>query len=246
MVSCVLQTCEVTCVYTDIHVHEQCMLHERFCVYVFKSLKPCLNLCTAAAAVPVICKPCCVLQEVQSNHFDNFLAPELQKAGYTAIYKRKTTELYTGTSYAIDGCATFFKRDKFALVKKYEVWSDLRIIHARRCNANKCNALQDRQSYKRCSFTCVLCQLLLFHVQVKVCCKLVAKLLCAGIVMHSCSKYTLAKQLCAANAIHAAHAMHAVNAMQNGSQVYAGNIRSADSSIHVSCHCIALKIPKPS
>ncbi|KAL3151598.1 hypothetical protein ABBQ38_012592 [Trebouxia sp. C0009 RCD-2024] len=61
------------------------------------------------------------LQEVQSNHFDNFLSPELQKAGYTAIYKRKTTELYTGTSYAIDGCATFFKRDKFALVKKYEV-----------------------------------------------------------------------------------------------------------------------------
>ncbi|DBA89559.1 hypothetical protein WJX79_010338 [Trebouxia sp. C0005] len=61
------------------------------------------------------------LQEVQSNHFDNFLAPELQKAGYTAIYKRKTTELYTGSSYAIDGCATFFKRDKFALVKKYEV-----------------------------------------------------------------------------------------------------------------------------
>ncbi len=62
-------------------------------------------------------------QEVQSNHFDNFLAPELQKAGYAAIYKRKTTELYTGSSYAIDGCATFFKRDKFALVKKYEVWS---------------------------------------------------------------------------------------------------------------------------
>lgn len=66
---------------------------------------------------------CIIRQEVQSNHFDNFLLPELQKAGYTAIYKRKTTELYTGTSYAIDGCATFFKRDKFALVKKYEVWS---------------------------------------------------------------------------------------------------------------------------
>ena len=64
---------------------------------------------------------CSFMQEVQSNHFDNFLSPELQKAGYTAIYKRKTTELYTGNAYAIDGCATFFKRDKFALVKKYEV-----------------------------------------------------------------------------------------------------------------------------
>ncbi|KAI3426985.1 hypothetical protein D9Q98_006929 [Chlorella vulgaris] len=61
------------------------------------------------------------LQEVQSNHFQDFLAPELQKAGYTAIYKKKTTELYTRNAYAIDGCATFFKRDRFALVKKYEV-----------------------------------------------------------------------------------------------------------------------------
>lgn len=61
------------------------------------------------------------LQEVQSNHFSDFLAPEMQKAGYTAIYKKKTAELYTRNSYAIDGCATFFRRDRFALVKKYEV-----------------------------------------------------------------------------------------------------------------------------
>ena len=60
-------------------------------------------------------------QEVQSNHFTEFLAPELQKHGYTAIYKKKTTEIYTGSAYAIDGCATFFRRDRFALVKKYEV-----------------------------------------------------------------------------------------------------------------------------
>ena len=123
----------------------------------------------------------------------DFLAPELQKAGYTAIYKKKTTELYTRryarpavrgaggrwgvggacraepglawpglawpglawpglaraavvpdrptdrptdrvpcpltpplplgarSAYAIDGCATFFRRERFALVKKYEV-----------------------------------------------------------------------------------------------------------------------------
>ena len=59
---------------------------------------------------------------MQSNHFTDFLQPELQKHGYTAIYKKKTTEIYTGNAYAIDGCATFFRRDKFALVKKYEVW----------------------------------------------------------------------------------------------------------------------------
>jgi CCR4-NOT transcription complex subunit 6 len=61
------------------------------------------------------------LQEVQSNHFADFLAPELAKAGYTAIYKKKTSEMYTRNAYAIDGCATFFRRDRFSLVKKYEV-----------------------------------------------------------------------------------------------------------------------------
>ncbi len=63
------------------------------------------------------------MQEVQSNHYTEFLQPELAKAGYTAIYKKKTMEIYTGNSYAIDGCATFFKSDRFALVKKYEVCS---------------------------------------------------------------------------------------------------------------------------
>ena len=61
------------------------------------------------------------VQEVQSNHFYDFLQPELLKHGYSAVYKKKTMEIYTGNSYAIDGCATFFKKDKFGLVKKYEV-----------------------------------------------------------------------------------------------------------------------------
>lgn len=61
------------------------------------------------------------LQEVQSDHYLDFWAPELQKAGYMPIYKKKTTELYTDNKYAIDGCATFYRRDRFALVKKYEV-----------------------------------------------------------------------------------------------------------------------------
>lgn len=61
------------------------------------------------------------LQEVQSDHYLDFWSPELQKAGYVAIYKKKTTEIYTENKYAIDGCATFFRRDRFSLVKKYEV-----------------------------------------------------------------------------------------------------------------------------
>ncbi len=62
------------------------------------------------------------LQEVQSNHYVDFWAPELQKAGYVAIYKKKTSEMFVGENkFAIDGCATFFRRDRFQLVKKYEV-----------------------------------------------------------------------------------------------------------------------------
>lgn len=87
------------------------------------------------------------MQEVQSNHFDNFLSPELQKAGYTAIYKRKTTELYTGDSYAIDGCATFFKRDKFALVKKYEVWQCCDLLCTGSCS---CCCYSDQALYVNC------------------------------------------------------------------------------------------------
>ncbi|CAL4912744.1 unnamed protein product [Urochloa decumbens] len=61
------------------------------------------------------------LQEVQNNHFEEFFAPELDKHGYQALYKRRTTEVYAGSPQAIDGCATFFRRDRFSHVKKYEV-----------------------------------------------------------------------------------------------------------------------------
>jgi CCR4-NOT transcription complex subunit 6 len=37
------------------------------------------------------------------------------------IYKKKTTELYSDNKLVIDGCATFFRKDRFSLVKKYEV-----------------------------------------------------------------------------------------------------------------------------
>ncbi|KAL6649281.1 hypothetical protein ACP70R_013505 [Stipagrostis hirtigluma subsp. patula] len=61
------------------------------------------------------------LQEVQNNHFEEFFAPELDKHGYQALYKKRTTEVYTGSPETIDGCATFFRRDRFSHVKKYEV-----------------------------------------------------------------------------------------------------------------------------
>ncbi|KAE8725788.1 Carbon catabolite repressor protein 4-like protein 1 [Hibiscus syriacus] len=61
------------------------------------------------------------LQEVQNDHFEEFFALELDKHGYQALYKRKTNEVYGGNIHTIDGCATFFRRDRFSHVKKYEV-----------------------------------------------------------------------------------------------------------------------------
>jgi len=63
------------------------------------------------------------LQEVQSNHFDAFFRPQLSKHGYDGIFKRKTRD--GGSDLAgnamIDGCATFFKRDRFALMEQYGI-----------------------------------------------------------------------------------------------------------------------------
>ncbi|KAK4392400.1 Carbon catabolite repressor protein 41 [Sesamum angolense] len=61
------------------------------------------------------------LQEVQSDHFEEFFAPELDKHGYQALFKRNTAEVFGGNINCIDGCATFFRRDRFSHVKKYEV-----------------------------------------------------------------------------------------------------------------------------
>ncbi|XP_010427762.1 PREDICTED: carbon catabolite repressor protein 4 homolog 2-like [Camelina sativa] len=61
------------------------------------------------------------LQEVQSDHFLDIFAPELDKHGYQALYKRKTNEVLSGSTNTIDGCATFFRRDRFSHVKKYDV-----------------------------------------------------------------------------------------------------------------------------
>ncbi len=61
------------------------------------------------------------LQEVQSDHFEDFFAGELAKHGYVAVYKKKTAQVFSQGTYVIDGCAIFFKKDRFTLIKKYEV-----------------------------------------------------------------------------------------------------------------------------
>ncbi|KAF7829935.1 carbon catabolite repressor protein 4-like protein 1-like [Senna tora] len=61
------------------------------------------------------------LQEVQSDHFENFFKPELTKEGYMVVYKKRTNEVYTGKQFVTDGCATFYRNDLFKEVAKYEI-----------------------------------------------------------------------------------------------------------------------------
>ena len=45
----------------------------------------------------------------------------MARHGYGGVYKKKTNDLYMGKCSAIDGCATFYRQDRFELIKKYEV-----------------------------------------------------------------------------------------------------------------------------
>ena len=63
---------------------------------------------------------------MQSTHYLDFWQPRLGEAGYNAIFKKKGNDVYIGNNtVAIDGCATFFLRTRFQLVKKYEVGLEL-------------------------------------------------------------------------------------------------------------------------
>eukprot|EP00457_Paulinella_chromatophora_P004206 gb/GEZN01004216.1/.p1 GENE.gb/GEZN01004216.1/~~gb/GEZN01004216.1/.p1 ORF type:complete len:648 (-),score=30.14 gb/GEZN01004216.1/:29-1972(-) len=61
------------------------------------------------------------LQEVQANHFETFFHPEMSQAGYDGIFKRKTREPLGDDPGAIDGCAIFYKRERFALREQYGI-----------------------------------------------------------------------------------------------------------------------------
>lgn len=61
------------------------------------------------------------LQEVQINHYHNFLKRAMEEHGYSGLFKAKTCEVCAGDEYVTDGCATFFRSDRFSCVKKYEV-----------------------------------------------------------------------------------------------------------------------------
>jgi len=65
------------------------------------------------------------LQEVQNDHFEDFFLPSLSEEGYDGIFKAKTRGDYPNPKDAevtpLDGCAIFYKKDRFALMEQYHV-----------------------------------------------------------------------------------------------------------------------------
>jgi len=73
------------------------------------------------------------LQEVQNDHFDDFFFPALQEEGYDGIFKAKTRfaagdyqsgdypDAEVSPQQRMDGCAIFYKKDRFALMEQYQV-----------------------------------------------------------------------------------------------------------------------------
>uniref|UniRef100_A0A6S9ETF7 Endonuclease/exonuclease/phosphatase domain-containing protein n=1 Tax=Heterosigma akashiwo TaxID=2829 RepID=A0A6S9ETF7_HETAK len=60
------------------------------------------------------------LQEVQADHYENFLARALQEAGYEGLYKAKTRDSM-GSFGKVDGCALLWRRSKFRLAENYAI-----------------------------------------------------------------------------------------------------------------------------
>jgi CCR4-NOT transcription complex subunit 6 len=54
------------------------------------------------------------LQECQADHYEEHFFPHFTRLGYSGVYKAKTREAM-GRRGKIDGCATFFRKDKFIL-----------------------------------------------------------------------------------------------------------------------------------
>mmetsp|Transcript_2444 Transcript_2444/g.3467 ORF Transcript_2444/g.3467 Transcript_2444/m.3467 type:complete len:622 (+) Transcript_2444:235-2100(+) len=60
------------------------------------------------------------LQEVQADHYEQFLMRALQEAGYEGLYKAKTRESM-GIAGKVDGCALLWRRSKFRLAENYAI-----------------------------------------------------------------------------------------------------------------------------
>lgn len=77
------------------------------------------------------------LQEIQADHFEDHFQPYFARLGYESCFKVKTREAM-GRKGKIDGCATFFRKEKFALreqhIVEYNAIAQARTKEARTLN----------------------------------------------------------------------------------------------------------------
>ena len=60
------------------------------------------------------------LQEVQADHYETHVYSAMAEAGYEGVYKQKT-RASMGLAGKVDGCALFWRRQKFHLVESYSI-----------------------------------------------------------------------------------------------------------------------------
>eukprot|EP01034_Spumella_vulgaris_P023683 gene23683-29928_t len=60
------------------------------------------------------------LQEVQADHYEAHLSPMMKALGYDGLFKPKSREC-TGLYGKVDGCATFWKCNRFILAENYSI-----------------------------------------------------------------------------------------------------------------------------
>jgi CCR4-NOT transcription complex subunit 6 len=81
------------------------------------------------------------LQEVQSDHLEQHIAPAMHEAGYEYTYKAKNTKMFTGSKVSSDGCitegcATFWKTSKLKCVKADSIDYDKAVDNMKMVKSN--------------------------------------------------------------------------------------------------------------
>lgn len=76
------------------------------------------------------------LQEVQADHYENFVYNAFSDAGYEGVYKAKT-RASMGMVGKVDGCALFWRRSKFHIIESYSIeMNELAQRHANHVGVN--------------------------------------------------------------------------------------------------------------
>jgi CCR4-NOT transcription complex subunit 6 len=60
------------------------------------------------------------LQEVQQDHYNQDINPFMTQLGYDGVYRAKSRDYGCGFG-KVDGCATFWKRNKFIMTENYTI-----------------------------------------------------------------------------------------------------------------------------